>query len=264
MESKSWLEAQVPGLSVRYAVSPFHQNPTFVPAAHLPLLAPVRQIFDALGLTPFTEPILSAIEPVLRLVVDMGYTDRQNLHPEVPVEFSLITPPARIIETIAKVPGALGQGVNNFATEGESIPAPVVASTIAPTNSPSIKAKSLPQEPQESLVNNDPPSAGATDPAPPQAPSGSSSTPATVPPVSPLKKTGPKLGKVTEDGNMSTPNPSTKTTAPKKNLLTQLTDTLTEFFSPKKKPESSTPSTEPDNSATGSTPQSEGQPSNAA
>jgi hypothetical protein len=32
-ESKSWLEAQVPGLSVRYAVSPFHRNPIFVPAA---------------------------------------------------------------------------------------------------------------------------------------------------------------------------------------------------------------------------------------
>jgi hypothetical protein len=235
----------------------------FVPAAHLPLLAPVRQIFDALGLTPLTEPILSAIEPVLRLVVDMGYTDRQNLNPEVPVEFSLITPPARIIETIAKVPDALGQGVNNFATEGGSIPAPVVPK-IAPTNSPSINAKSLPQEPQESLVNNDPTSAGEPDPAPPQAPSGSSNTPPTGPPVSPLKKTGPTLGKVTEDGNMSTPNPSTKTKAPKKNLLTQLTDTLTEFFSPKK-PESSTPSTEPDNSApSGSTPKSKRQSSNAA
>jgi diacyltrehalose acyltransferase len=236
----------------------------FVPAAHLPLLAPARQIFGALGLTPFTEPVLSAIEPVLRLLVDMGYTDRENLHPEVPVPFSLFTPPARIIETVAKVPGALGQGVNNFATEGGTIPAPV-APAIAPTNSPSTNAKSLPQEPQESLVNNDPPSAGATDPAPPREPSGSSSTPPTDPPVSPLTKTGPTLGKVTEDGNMSTPNPSTKTTAPKKNLLTQLADTLTGFFSPKKKPGSSTPSTEPDNSApTGSTPQSEGQPSNAA
>jgi hypothetical protein len=236
----------------------------FVHAEHLPLLAPMREISGALGLTPFTEPVLSAIEPVLRLLVDMGYTDRENLNPEVPVKFSLITPPARIAETIAKLPGALGQGVNNFATEGGSIPPPV-APAIAPTDSPSINAKFLPQEPQESLVNDDPPSAGATDPAPPQAPSGSSSTPPTDPPVSPLTKTGPTLGKVTEDGNMSTPNPSTKTTAPKKNLLTQLTDTLTGFFSPKKKPESSTPSTEPDNSApTGSTPQSEGQPSNAA
>ena len=237
----------------------------FVQAAHLPLLAPVRQISSALGLTPFTEPVLAAVEPVLRLLVDMGYTDRENLNPERPVTFSLITPPERIIETIAKVPGALGQGVNNFATEGGAIPAPV-APTIAPTNSPSINAKSLPQEPQESLVNNDPPSAGVPDPAPPQTPSGSSSTPPTVPPVSPLTKTGPTLGKVT-DGNMFTPNPSTKTTAPKKNLLTQLADTLTGFFSPKKKPESSTPSTEPEpaNTApTGSTPQSEGQPSNAA
>lgn len=233
----------------------------FVRAEHLPLLAPVRQIASALGLTPFTEPVLSAIEPVLRLLVDMGYTDRENLNPERPVTFSLITPPERIIETIAKVPGALGQGVNNFATEGGAIPAPV-APTIAPTNSPSINAKSLPEEPQESLVDNDPPSAGATDPAPPKEPSGSSSTLPTDPPVSPLTKTGPTLGKVTEDGNMSTPNPSPKTTAPKKNLLTKL---LTEIFGPKKEPESSTPSTEPENSApTGSTPQSEGQPSNAA
>jgi hypothetical protein len=33
LESKSWLEKHVPGLAVRYAVSPFHQNPTFVPTA---------------------------------------------------------------------------------------------------------------------------------------------------------------------------------------------------------------------------------------
>jgi hypothetical protein len=31
--SKAWLDGHVPGLSVRYAVSPFHHNPTFVPAA---------------------------------------------------------------------------------------------------------------------------------------------------------------------------------------------------------------------------------------
>ena len=144
----------------------------FVPAAHLPLLAPARQIFGALGLTPLTEPVLAAIEPVLRLLVDMGYTDRENLNPEVPVKFSLITPPARIIETIAQVPGALGQGVNNLTTGGGSLPTSIpapVAPTIAPTNSPSINARTLPQEPQESLMNTDPPSAGATDPAPPSA-----------------------------------------------------------------------------------------------
>ncbi|WP_444771372.1 hypothetical protein [Rhodopseudomonas sp. NSM] len=32
-DSKHWLESRIPGLTVRYAVSPFHQNPTYVPAA---------------------------------------------------------------------------------------------------------------------------------------------------------------------------------------------------------------------------------------
>jgi hypothetical protein len=228
----------------------------FVPAAHLPLLAPARQIFGALGLTPLTEPVLSAVEPVLRLLVDMGYTDRENLNPEVPVSFSLITPPARIIETIAKVPGALGQGVNNFATGGGSIPAPV-APTIAPTNSPSINAKSVPQEPQESLVNNDPPSAGATDPTPPQTPSGSGTSP-TQAPVSPLSDPGPTLGEVTEDGHKATPNTPGKTTSPKKNVFKQLAETVTNFFSPKKAPAPTTPSSEL-NDSTPSGPTSEGQ-----
>jgi hypothetical protein len=31
--SKAWLENHIEGLTVRYAVSPFHQNPTYVPAA---------------------------------------------------------------------------------------------------------------------------------------------------------------------------------------------------------------------------------------
>jgi hypothetical protein len=216
----------------------------FVKAEHLPLLAPVRQLASALGLTPFTEPLLNAIEPTLRKIVDMGYTDRENLNPEVPVTFSLITPPDKIAGTLAKLPDG-------------STPGPIV-SKVAPTNSPSINAKTLPQDPQDSLLNIDPPAAGAKDPAPPQTP-GSSGT-ATVPPVSPLtKKTGPTLGKVTEDGNMSTPKPSTKTTAPKENLLTQITDALNGFFSPQK-PESSTSSTEPDNSA----PTGSGQPNNAA
>ena len=99
----------------------------FVPAEHLPLLAPVRQIFGAVGLTPLTEPVLGAVEPVLRLLVDMGYTDRENLNPEVHVKFSLITPPDRIIETIAKLPGAIEQGANNFVTGVESIHASVPA-----------------------------------------------------------------------------------------------------------------------------------------
>jgi hypothetical protein len=237
----------------------------FVRATHLPLLAPARQIFGALGLTLFTEPVLSAIEPVLRLLVDMGYTDRENLHPEDHVPFSLITPPARIIETIAKVPGALGQGVNTVTTGVGSAPTsiPPVAPTIAPKNSPSINARSLPQEPQEdSLVNDDPPAVGVTDPAPPQTPSGSGTSP-TQARVSPLSKSGPILGVVTEDGNKVAPSTtSNKTTAPKKNVFKGLSDLVQNLFSPKK-PAPSTPSSEPSDPApSGST--SEGSTSNAA
>jgi hypothetical protein len=32
-DSRAWLENRIEGLTVRYAVSPFHQNPTYVPAA---------------------------------------------------------------------------------------------------------------------------------------------------------------------------------------------------------------------------------------
>ncbi len=241
----------------------------FVPAAHLPLLAPVRQVFGAVGLTPLTEPVLDAVEPVLRLLVDMGYTDRENLNPEVHVQFSLITPPKRILETIAEVPSALEQGVNNFTTGVGSIPTSIpapVAPKIAPTNSPPINARSLPQEPQESLVNNDPPAAGATDPAPPQAPSGSGTSP-TQAPVSPLSNSGRTLGEVTEGAHKATPNPSSKTASPRKNVFGQLADTFKGFVSGKKTPASSTPSSEPDDATpSGSTTQgqSQGPTSNAA
>ena len=115
-------------------------------------------------------------------------------------------------------------------------------------------------------MNNDPPAAGATDPAPPQTPSGSGTSP-TQAPVSPLSNSGPTLGEVTEDGHKATPNTSNKTTSPKKNVFKQLADTFKGFVSGKKKPASSTPSSEPDDSTpSGSTSQgqSEGQPSNAA
>ena len=62
----------------------------FVLADHLPLFQPVRDVSNVLGMTLITEPVLSAVEPVVRLIVDMGYTDRENLNPEVPTRFRLI------------------------------------------------------------------------------------------------------------------------------------------------------------------------------
>lgn len=231
----------------------------FVPAAHLPLFAPVRQIAALVHLTPFTEPLLGAVEPLVRLLVDMGYTDRENLNPEVPVRFSLITPPGKVLETIVGVPGALGQGVTNLTSGVGSIPAPV-APTVAPTSSPAINATSAPEESLESVENNDPP-ADVT--KAPQEPSGASED-ATEEPVSTLPNRGPTLGQLTEDGNKTVPNTSVNTTSPKKNVLTQLADTFKGFLSGKKTP---TPTSDPADS-TPSGPatqeQSEAPASNAA
>ena len=246
----------------------------FVPAAHLPLLAPARQIFGALGLTPLTEPVLAAIKTVLRLLVDMGYTDRENLNPEVPVKFSLITPPARIIETIAQVPGALG-------TRGEQ---PHHRSWVAPHVDPGAGrshdcADELTLDQREDAASGAARVANEHRPAQPGAatpeqqtqrrrrlrPARPSADPA---PVSPLSNSGPTLGEVIEDGNKATPNTtSSKTTSPKKNLFTQLADTFKGFLTPKKKPASTTPSSGPnDPTPSGSTSQgqSEGPTSNAA
>jgi hypothetical protein len=227
----------------------------FVKAEHLPLFAPVRQIAGILQLTPLTEPVLGSIEPLVRLLVDMGYTDRQNLNPEKPVQFSLITPPEKVVETVAGVPGAIGQGVTNVVTGVEAIPGSV-PSPLSTTDSPSINSKSLPGDSQQSLENSDPAPAASTDPEQSQEPTGSGIPTTTQP------DPGPTLGEVTDDGHKATPSTPDKTTAPKKNPLTQLADSIEGFFSPKK-PTTSTPSSE----STDSTPAdstSQGSTSNAA
>jgi hypothetical protein len=94
---------------------------------HLPLLGPIREISATLGLTPLTRPLLAVIEPLLRLVVDMGYTDRTYATAGEHVPFSLITPPGKIVEALLGVPGALIQGVTDAVTGG--VPA---AKTVSP------------------------------------------------------------------------------------------------------------------------------------
>ena len=93
-------------------------------SAHLPLLGPVRELAGLVSLTPLTEPVLSAVEPLLRLVIDMGYTDRVNADPATPTPFSFITPPAKILEALAGLPGALTQGATNLLNGGHTATTP--------------------------------------------------------------------------------------------------------------------------------------------
>jgi hypothetical protein len=104
--------------------------------AHLPLLGPIREISTNLGLTPLTRPLLAVIEPLLRLVVDMGYTDRTYATAGEHVPFSLITPPGKIIEALLGVPGALIQGVTDAVTGGAPAPTVPTSDSARTTSAP--------------------------------------------------------------------------------------------------------------------------------
>jgi hypothetical protein len=197
----------------------------FVPAEHLPLLAPIRQIAGIVGLTPVTEPVLDSVEPLLRVLVDMGYTDRTNANPETPTQFSLITPPGRVVQTVAEVPGAIGQGVTNLATGLEAIPGSLptpLVHTAAAANTPSITATSL------SAPASPDPGTPATD------------TTASTSSTSGPSASGPTLGAVTQNGGKSTSNTGTSSPSPKGNPLTQFANSVKGLFSGKKTPASST------------------------
>jgi hypothetical protein len=138
-----YYDAIIPGVSPA-SVTAVHNSAggydtyVLVHSQDLPLLGPLRDAAAALSLTPFTEPVLTAFEPLLRVLVDMGYTDRLNLDPGTPTPFSLITPPHKILEALAAIPGALAEGLANFFNGGTI--------TIAPANQ-NLNALSAPAAP---------------------------------------------------------------------------------------------------------------------
>jgi hypothetical protein len=129
-----------------------------------------------LSLTPLTEPLLGAIEPLLRVFVDMGYTDRLNLDPATPTPFSLFTPADKFVEALHAIPGALAEGAANLFNGGHAAISPqqqnVNAFSIASTSAPEdgdhdalragITSTPDPVVPQ----TNTEPTPPATDPAP--------------------------------------------------------------------------------------------------
>jgi hypothetical protein len=196
--------------------------------ANLPLLGPLRDLSTAIGLTPFTEPVLSAIEPLLRVAVDMGYTDRQNLNPATPTPFSLITPPANIIEALTEVPGALAQGVNNFVNGGQQAISPlsqvsplsVSAASVTAVGGGDVSASRLaiaaaPAQAPTGTTDAKDAKDAKDDPTSSTTPAAGSSDPTTKPkPTAAPKPTGDGLHpEVTSDGNKVTPGGSTETTA---------------------------------------------------
>lgn len=138
---------------------------------NLPLLAPVRELAAILYLTPLTEPVLAALEPVIRLAVDAGYTDRTNANPAAPTPFSIITPPAKVVEALLGVPGALAQGATAAVSAGQqSVQDTPVARSAAPepVGEPGLLRVAPTRDPKPEVDDPASLSAAAADATPPQ------------------------------------------------------------------------------------------------
>ncbi len=129
-----------------------HDTYILVKTEHLPLLQPFRDVSTALNTTAFSEPVLGAIEPTLKLGVDMGYTDRDYSDPATPTRFSLITPPKRIAETIEQLPDAFQQGADNFRNGLPSTASP--STTSGPTDRNAAKDTPKLAEPKGETTND--------------------------------------------------------------------------------------------------------------
>ena len=123
-----------------------------VPASRLPLLGPLRDLAHHLGVSAGAERLLGAIEPLLRVIVDMGYTDRLNLNPEVRKPFSLFTPPHKIAEALNAVPGAVREGLENLLGITRTPAAPAVA---PPAAAAAVQPASQPASVPESAVQSE-------------------------------------------------------------------------------------------------------------
>jgi len=159
----------------------------------------------------------------------MGYTDRTNANPEVPTQFSLITPPAKIGEALAQMPGAITQGANNFVSGVTAAPQSLPFNSVAaPSNSAAPNAQSVPQQqdpqPQQSIASN--PVELPKAPVPSSTPQ---NPPSTVPTTGAVPKLSPFsiVNKLSPGNNTNTiPGTSTGTANPGGQLVNTVTNTL--------------------------------------
>jgi len=231
--------------TVKHTVDGVESTDTYVLYYHaLPLLGPLRELSTQTGLTPFTEPFISAVEPMLRLLVDMGYTDRVNANPATPVAFSLITPPQNVIAALAGMPGAISQGVTNLLSGGTAptaLPNPL-GNLVTAAPAPSVAPQTKSSQSRLALVADDEstptshPESTSTPGSTVAASTPSSSTPPSTPPTTksnpPSTTSHPSSSgdglhpTVTSDGNKAVPG-ATDGSAPQGTGGTTTTTTTT-------------------------------------
>ncbi|MGV0664651.1 PE-PPE domain-containing protein [Mycobacteroides chelonae] len=97
---------------------------------HLPLLQPLRDLTNPIG----ASFVLDAIEPTLRVFIDMAY-DRET-GPGTVKPFSLFTPSRKIVDAVKKLPGAIEEGAENFQNGLPGTGAPKQPAQVDKTASP--------------------------------------------------------------------------------------------------------------------------------
>jgi hypothetical protein len=165
----------------------------------------------------------------LRLFIDMSYTDRVNANPATPTPFSFITPPAKIIEALLGLPGALSQGATNLLTAGQTparLPDPLgnlvpAVAPVAPAIQNSQARLAIVPEPEpEATVDETPKKASSESTTESTAPTAAASTSTvststvSTSTVSTSTANSPGDGlhpTVTSDGNKVTPGGATPT-----------------------------------------------------
>lgn len=110
-----------------------------VPSKHLPLLQPIRDFTDQFG----ASFVLDAIEPTLRVFIDMAYNRQTSPGQQTP--FGFFTPIKNIVDALNKLPGAIQEGAHNFENGLSGIapkqPAPATDPAKNPAAPPDTKTK---------------------------------------------------------------------------------------------------------------------------
>lgn len=117
-----------------------------VPSKHLPLLQPIRDFTDQFG----ASFVLDAIEPTLRVFIDMAY-DRDS-SPGKQTPFGLFTPVKNIVDALNKLPGAIQEGAHNFENGLSGVAPKQPAPAADPAKNPAALSDTKPKTPEAPLT----------------------------------------------------------------------------------------------------------------
>lgn len=112
-----------------------------VPTEHLPLLEPFRAAARLLGIK--RTPLLDAIEPALKVLVELGY-DRENYGQATSAQ--LLPPVSRLVAAVPQFVDAVRQGVMSLTKPAAAAVPPVATSAVDPSTTTRQQSQGQPKQ----------------------------------------------------------------------------------------------------------------------